>query len=33
VDIQSFLRAWMDRAPPAKGSVRTVIDVDPYSFL
>jgi primosomal protein N' (replication factor Y) len=33
VDIQSFLRAWMDRAPPAKGSVRTIIDVDPYSFL
>ncbi len=33
VDIQGFLRAWMERAPPAKGSVRVVIDVDPYSFL
>jgi primosomal protein N' (replication factor Y) len=33
VDLQGFLRLWMDRAPPAKGSVRTVIDVDPYSFL
>jgi len=33
VDMQGFLRLWMDRAPPAKGSVRVVIDVDPYSFL
>lgn len=33
VDLQGFLRLWMDRAPPAKGSTRVVIDVDPYSFL
>jgi len=33
VDLQGFLRLWMDRAPPAKGSVRVVIDVDPYNFL
>ncbi|MFP3920740.1 MAG: primosomal protein N' [Dichotomicrobium sp.] len=33
IDLQGFLRLWMDRAPPAKGSMRTVIDVDPYSFL
>ena len=33
VDLQGYLRAWMHRAPPAKGSVRVVIDVDPYNFL
>jgi len=33
VDLQGFLRLWMDRAPPAKGSIRVTIDVDPYNFL
>ncbi|MEL6225843.1 MAG: primosomal protein N', partial [Pseudomonadota bacterium] len=32
-DIQSYLRAWMADAPPAKGDLRITIDVDPYSFL
>ncbi|MEO0799035.1 MAG: primosomal protein N' [Pseudomonadota bacterium] len=33
LDIQSYLRAWMADAPPAKGDLRITIDVDPYSFL
>jgi primosomal protein N' (replication factor Y) len=33
VDLQAFLRAWMERCPKARGSVRAVIDVDPQSFL
>jgi primosomal protein N' (replication factor Y) len=32
VDLQGFLSAWRARARPP-GSVRVVIDVDPYSFL
>ncbi len=32
VDLQAFLAAWKARARPP-GSVRAVIDVDPYSFL
>ena len=32
VDLQSFLGAWRARVKPP-GSVRIVIDVDPYSFL
>lgn len=32
VDLQGFLAAWRSRARPP-GSVRVVIDVDPYSFL
>jgi primosomal protein N' (replication factor Y) (superfamily II helicase) len=32
VDLQAFLAAWKARARPP-GSVRLVIDVDPYSFL
>ncbi len=32
VDLQGFLAAWRARAKPP-GSVRVVVDVDPYSFL
>jgi primosomal protein N' (replication factor Y) (superfamily II helicase) len=32
-DLQGFLRAWLARAPKARGSVRVEIDVDPQSFL
>jgi len=32
VDLQGFLAAWRARARPP-GSIRLVIDVDPYSFL
>jgi primosomal protein N' (replication factor Y) len=32
VDMQAFLAAWRARMKPP-GSVRVVIDVDPYSFL
>jgi primosomal protein N' (replication factor Y) len=33
VDLQAYLRAWLGRAPKARGSVRVEIDVDPQSFL
>ena len=32
-DMQAFLRQWLSRAPDPKGSVRLMIDVDPYNFL
>ncbi len=32
VDLQAYLSTWRARAKPP-GSVRMVIDVDPYSFL
>ncbi|MBX9910173.1 MAG: primosomal protein N' [Beijerinckiaceae bacterium] len=33
VNLQEYLRAWLKRAPKAKGSVRVAVDVDPQSFL
>jgi len=33
VDLQGYLRTWMDALPPIKGDLRVVLDVDPYSFL
>lgn len=33
VDIQNFLRRWLERAPRPRGSQKVVVDVDPYSFL
>lgn len=33
VDIQAYLRAWLAAAPPARGGVRVMIDVDPQSFV
>jgi primosomal protein N' (replication factor Y) (superfamily II helicase) len=32
-DMQGFLRALLDAAPPARGGVRVQVDVDPQSFL
>lgn len=33
VDLQSYLREWLARAPKPRGSVKLTIDVDPQSFL
>lgn len=33
LDIQGYLRAWLSACPPAKGDLRVIVDVDPYSFL
>ena len=33
IDLQAYLRAWLERAPKPRGSVRVAIDVDPQSFL
>ncbi len=32
-DIQGFIRAMLKAAPPARGSVRVQVDIDPQSFL
>jgi len=32
-DLQAYLRLWLSQLPKAKGDVRLVVDVDPYSFL
>ncbi|MEJ2125800.1 MAG: primosomal protein N' [Alphaproteobacteria bacterium] len=33
VDMQAYLREWLTRMPPEKGSLRVVLDVDPYGFM
>ncbi|MEL6290135.1 MAG: hypothetical protein AAFQ35_15355, partial [Pseudomonadota bacterium] len=33
IDLQAYLRAWLDAAPPARGDLRLSVDIDPYSFL
>ena len=33
VDVQAYLRLWMERLPEIKGDLRLTIDIDPYSFL
>lgn len=33
LDIQGYVRAWMEAVPPIKGDLRLSIDIDPYSFL
>ncbi|GJE26672.1 primosomal protein N' [Methylobacterium organophilum] len=33
IDIQSYLRDWLARAPKPRGNVKVAIDVDPQSFL
>ena len=33
VDIQSYLRAWLDAVPKIKGDIRLTVDIDPYNFL
>ena len=32
-DLQTYLRLWLAAVPKAKGDVRLVVDIDPYSFL
>jgi primosomal protein N' (replication factor Y) len=32
-DLQAYLRFWLAQVPKAKGDVRLVVDIDPYSFL
>jgi primosomal protein N' (replication factor Y) len=32
-DLQAYLRAWLDAAPPARGGLRLQVDIDPQSFL
>ena len=32
-DIQGYLQAWLDAAPPPRGGVRLQVDIDPQSFL
>ena len=34
VDVQGYLRAWLDLLPPVKGGdLRLQVDIDPYNFL
>lgn len=33
VDLQAYLRAWLDAAPKPRGAIRRMVDVDPQSFL
>jgi primosomal protein N' (replication factor Y) len=33
IDLQAYLRAWLSLLPEAKGDLRLVVDIDPYSFL
>lgn len=33
MDIQAYLRQWLDSLPAIKGDLRLQVDIDPYSFL
>ena len=33
IDLQGYLRAWLEALPDIKGDLRLTVDVDPYSFL
>lgn len=33
IDVQTYLRAWLENMPKAKGDIRLTVDIDPYSFL
>jgi primosomal protein N' (replication factor Y) len=33
IDIQGYLRAWLEALPAVKGDLRLSVDIDPYSFL
>ena len=33
LDVQSYLRAWLDALPPIKGDLQLSVDIDPYGFL
>ncbi len=32
-DVQAYVKAWLARMPKPKGSLRCVVDIDPYSFM
>lgn len=32
-DLQAYMRAWQSVMPKAKGDLRLIVDIDPYSFL
>jgi primosomal protein N' (replication factor Y) len=33
LDVQTYLRQWLEALPDARGDVRLTVDIDPYSFL
>ena len=33
IDLQAYLRAWLEVMPDTKGDLRLSVDIDPYSFL
>ncbi|MBI1386045.1 MAG: primosomal protein N' [Rhizobiales bacterium] len=33
LDLQAYMRAWIERMPRAHGDIRLSIDIDPYNFL
>ena len=33
VDIQAFIKAWLDPLPKPKGGLKLTIDIDPHSFM
>jgi primosomal protein N' (replication factor Y) (superfamily II helicase) len=34
VDVQSYLRLWLEALPPVKGGdLRLQVDIDPYNFM
>ncbi len=33
VDVQAYIRLWLERLPEIKGDLRLTVDIDPYSFL
>ena len=33
LDLQGYLRVWLDALPQLRGDLRLVVDIDPYSFL
>jgi primosomal protein N' (replication factor Y) len=32
-DLQHYIRAWLEAAPKARGSLRVQVDIDPQSFM
>jgi primosomal protein N' (replication factor Y) len=33
MDIQGYIRAWLEALPKIAGDLRLTVDIDPYSFL
>ena len=32
-DLQAYIRYWLDKAPPPRGSLKLHVDIDPYNFM